>query len=276
MRSETFRVVVGLMLTWLAGCSTIPSLVAEPPRDVNGNIVAVTGANGPIPVAKNVAVLDIQLNAFSVTWDQAEAERRLELNSADTLQFAALIFSAYKVATGHLHAAKWGAATAGGIGLFESKYQIAVQAAAYRSAATAMRCVYKNVHSLPSDFWDTIYRPNGELISPKAEALVALGSEDSPNAALVGYATLKDLWTTVNSHIVDIDTRLRDQLRDLRIGIPNAQELTQAFGSSGASLQGTDRAAGESTNSLGVSTQSLEDAVLLPKKLDGCVATMGK
>lgn len=276
MRSEYSRVVVVLIMIWLAGCSTIPSLVAEPPRDTDGNIVAATGGNAPIPVAKNLAALDVQLNSFSVTWDRAETERRLELNGADTMQFAALIFSAYKVATGHLHAAKWGAATAGGIGLFESKYQIAVQAAAYRSAATAMRCLYKNVHSLPSDFWDTIYRANGELTSTKADALVALGSDDSPDAALVDYATLKDLWTTVNSHIVDVDTRLRDQLRDLRIGIPNAQELTQAFGSSSASFQATNRAADGTDRSLGVSTQTLEDAVLLPKKLDGCVATMGK
>ncbi len=266
----------------LCGCSTLPAHVAEPTRGEDGAIVKIEGGNGPIPVAMNIDVLDTQLRAYAITWDNAETELRYELTGADSFEFAALVWSAYKIATGRMHDAKWGAAAAGGVGLFESKYQIQVQAVNYRNANVAIRCLYKNIHSLPSAFWNGVFDPKtGEIAFSKSvlDSAIADLNVDGVDPK-IGYSTLQDLWTTINSDIGEIDNRLRDQQRDLRIGIPSSQELTQAFNGGAKAQEGADRAAPAlaraAAQKIPVSEQTIADGILLPKKLDACVAAMGK
>lgn len=278
MRSS---LVLVLACALLQACGTVPSMMARPKLQANSVAYEIPedAPGASIPVARSATLVHNQVKAFQSTWSKKAKELRGELSLADNLQFGSLVWSAYKAATLNLHDAKWGAAVAGGIGLFESKYQIEVQASDYGAAAAAMGCVQSKVDVVSDVVWTKAYDPDTGL--PILDSIDVFASQFGvdPDAAqtIADWATYRLIWNKINDRLNAIDARLSDQLDHIRIGMPSSDELMTAFGGGAKTTVGDGSPKKVATfAAYPVTRAMMADLLDLPKKIDGCLAAMGK
>jgi len=277
-------VLIVLVCALLQACGTAPSLMARPAQVGDTPVyVIASGVAGAIPVARNASVVHNQLKAFETTWRGQAKQLRFEISMADNLQFASLVWSTYKVATGHLHDAKWGAAVAGGVGLFESKYQLEVQASDYSGGAAAMLCLQSKVDNVSDVAWIKGYDQNtgAPAITSIGAFAQQFGVNQDDAKTILDCNTYRLIWNRVNDRLNQVDSRLSDQLDHIRIGIPSSDELSAAFsGASKTSVGGGSPAVGalafDVSETAAITSAMMADLTDLPKQMDTCIAAMGK
>jgi hypothetical protein len=213
----------------IASCGILPANVQNPSdeqqRMDNPELHTYQGVR---PVAKSQHELTLQFDAYVGVWRKNEHDLATQIDGAEAFQFASLVWAAYKTATGHLHDAKWGVAAAGGVSLLADRFQLLNQSHTYSNAADAMSCIRTRVEELPSNFW-ALYDANSLTVDQ--DALTAyLDADDTvtKEVAQQNYETIVELYPTINSHMSEVEGRLRGSLEKTNINVPNSDDILKA------------------------------------------------
>ena len=213
----------------VAGCAIFPASVQNPSEEQQrADDPALHTYQGVRPIATSQAALATQFDAYVGVWRKNEHDLAIQLDAGDAFQFASLVWSAYKTATGHLHDAKWGVAAAGGVSLLTDRFQVQNQAHTYSNAADAMACLRTSVQALPPNFW-AIYDTNSLTIDQETlTAYLVSDGSDTQEKAQQAYETIVGLYPNINEHMSEVEGRLRGSLENTRVNVPNSDDILKA------------------------------------------------
>ncbi len=222
-------------LNTIAGCGILPAAVQMPSSELQLGQGPDTKQIQPFapPVREHVvtkAQMDTQFDAYIGTWRLAENQLILEQNALDAFGFAALVWSAYKTATGHIHDAKWGVAGAGGAALLGNNFKIYNQGLDYRVGAKAMECVKDKVDDIPASFWDGFYDSEGQFAYSDSDALAYTKDKSADDQKQIStlLEALKDNHGAIHNAVREIANRVANNLESTRVNLPTGSDITNA------------------------------------------------
>jgi hypothetical protein len=213
----------------VAGCALFPANVQNPSEEQQRtDDPSLHTYQGVRPIATTQPELTRQFDAYVGVWRKNEHDLAIQLDAGDAFQFASLVWSAYKTATGHLHDAKWGIAAAGGVSLLTDRFQVQNQSHTYSNAADAMACIRTSVQALPPNFW-ALYDASALTIDQDTlTAYLVSDGRDTQEKAQQAYEAIAGLYPNINGHMSEVEGRLRGSLENTRINVPNSDDILKA------------------------------------------------
>jgi hypothetical protein len=280
------RVVSIAAVAALAGCGTMPSQVAYPgvsststanPRDdytVGGKKLSDPAVKGILPVARTFDRAKAQIDAHYATWTLEASNLNTGRDTLSNTKFGGAVVGAIGAIVSKVDITKVGAAAAGGAGVWDSQYQLKVQAENYRLAADAMRCIHKQVTKLPPAFWDATYET-----TTGREGSMKLSIEDYEEFAkkgdelTTGYNTLQSLFDTINASVNVVRDRLQVKQEAVALATPSAEAIQTALTSAAKEKSASESQAQAMKAASPAKRADLDDAQVLTSNAMRSVGT---
>jgi hypothetical protein len=210
----------------------LPTKSTDPRDDytVGGKKLSDPSVKGILPVARSFERVKAQIDAHYATWTTAASDLSTGRDSLSNTKFGGAVVGALGAIVSKVDVTKLGAATAGGAGVWDSQYQLQVQAGNYRLAADAMRCIHTKVTKLPPAFWSATYdtssgREGSMKLSIDEYKKFAKDDDD----LIAGYNRLQLLFETINASITVVRDRLQVKQESVTIATPSAEAIQNAL-----------------------------------------------
>jgi hypothetical protein len=232
----------------LSGCGSTPSRVKLPEvipsaagddryvvattKDVLGNNITsqtlkdAKSQRLPLEVSRQGVLA--QVEAHEQVWFQAGvdlAHRREDLGNS---QFGGAALSAIGVIAKSIDVGRVGAAAAGGLGVWDSHYQLEVQRNNYKRASQAARCARLKVEAIQPVFFTSYYYGSG---APDKMGMLRFSEELLEQNGLdgSGFDRLKNLYRHINTSLHDMRDALQSAQESVTLAAPSSSELVSAL-----------------------------------------------
>lgn len=199
-----------------AGCGMFPNATPRPQVSYDsalGRHVYKVGAT-TIDKATDTTMLPLELSldnvrnqlvAMHTAYSQQRQDLRVTGDFWRNAQFLGVLATTWGIGADKTKLRNGGAAVAGLSTVFADQYSLATQARNYAVAATAIECVYNQVHRLDPDLVAAAYA-KGSLQLGRSDFVHAYG--DDTRAGIV-HDALADLFPSIHRTVLRIDDKLQ-------------------------------------------------------------------